>query len=407
MPFLSHCHDGASSASVPASNSESQEPKPPSARPITVVAYYLGQFHPTSENDEFWGPGFTEWHNVAKARPLFPGHQQPQLPGKFGFYDLRCLDTLAEQIAYSHEIGVNAFCHWHYWFAGKRVLHRPLDAMLELNIPEYKFMLGWANESWSGIWHGDADRVLIKQTYNRNELTEHARLIAGYIHTERYLELKGRFPFVVYKPKQIPSAAEYLSELKRLVRQFSGAELYIIGNWTPGFSGSFVLPSDYGLDAAVVTPVAALFRTQIAQAAYSAFWQAARRFGLGPEIRRYKKIVSVLRSGLKMIRGTSHATIVTGWDNTPRSGRRGLVLAGYNEHNFRQAAWDAVNLELRNETPLLFVKSWNEWAECNVIEPLYNETWCAGAALKEILSDRLSVGTYAPLPVMDEVLSDR
>ena len=52
---------------------------------LRAVAYYLGQFHPTNENDAFWGPGFTEWHNVAKARPLYPGHRQPKLPGKLGF----------------------------------------------------------------------------------------------------------------------------------------------------------------------------------------------------------------------------------------------------------------------------------------------------------------------------------
>jgi lipopolysaccharide biosynthesis protein len=100
---------------------------------LTCVAYYLGQFHPIPENDGFWGEGFTEWHNVARARALFPGHNQPRIPGRFGFYDLRCVDTLSAQIDYAREIGIAGFCFWHYWFAGKRLLHRPLDAMLGLS----------------------------------------------------------------------------------------------------------------------------------------------------------------------------------------------------------------------------------------------------------------------------------
>jgi hypothetical protein len=352
---------------------------------LRVVAYYLGQFHPTTENDGFWGPGFTEWHNVAKARPLYPGHRQPKLPGKLGFYDLRCYDTLADQISYSHEIGIDAFCHWHYWFAGRRVLHRPLDAMLELDHPGYQFMLGWANESWSGIWHGASNRVLIEQTYDKQELAEHAKLISRYIETGRYLSMDGRSPFVVYRPKLIPEATAYLSELKRLVHQSTGSELYLIGNWSPTRTGSFTNPSDYGLDAAVVTPLPTYRKSAMTRLVYAAYREASRKVGIGPEILRYKSVIPTLRSSLNSIQGACHATIVTGWDSTPRSGRRGLVLTGYNERNLRRAALDAVTLELKSERQLLFIKSWNEWAEGNVLEPLFKEDWSAGEIIKEAL----------------------
>jgi hypothetical protein len=352
---------------------------------VTCVAYYLGQFHPVPENDAFWGDGFTEWHNVARARALFPGHSQPKIPGRFGFYDLRCTETLCAQIDYAREIGVTAFCFWHYWFAGRRLLHRPLDDMLKLDRPDFRFLLGWANESWSGVWHGAAHRVFVEQNYDARELVQHADLLSRYIESGHYLQIDGRFPFLIYKPRQIPDAAEYLGQLREHVSRRTGASLYLIGNWSPGRNFEFSYPAAYGLDAAVVTPIGAYFRSPLLSIAYRLLWRKLGQAGFGPEIRSYNSVVSTLRRGMRSITGASHASIVTGWDNTPRSGRRGLVLSNYNESNFRRAAQTALELECGNPTPILFLKSWNEWAEGNTVEPIFDEHWSVGSTLKEIL----------------------
>jgi hypothetical protein len=290
---------------------------------LTTIAYYLGQYQPLEENNKFWGEGFTEWHNVAKAQPLFPGHVQPVLPGRLGFYDLRCDETILEQFDYAKSIGVGAFCYWHYWFAGKRVLHRPLERMIALPNRGVKVMLGWANESWTGIWHGLSSQVIFQQTYSREELREHAKLITSYINSDRYLKVGNTSPFLIYKPRLIPYAKNYLDELRECVRKNGGGDLYIIGCWGPGRTEQINKPGDLGLDAVVANNVGHYFKSRTAQAAYLGAWKIANKIGLGPEIRSYKSTIDTLEAAYRVVDGIVHSTVVTGWDNTPRSARRG------------------------------------------------------------------------------------
>lgn len=350
-----------------------------------VIAYYLGQFHPLEENNNFWGEGFTEWHNVARARSLYPGHMQPLLPGSFGFYDLRCDDTLIAQLDYAQSIGVNAFCHWHYWFAGKRVLHRPFERMIELPDRGVRHMLGWANESWTGIWHGLSKQVILHQSYNREELWEHAKLIASYFRSDRYMKVGGSSPFLIYKPNLIPDAKNYLCELREKIRDFCGGDVYIIGTWGPGRSEQVNRPGDLGLDAVVANNVGCYFDSKLVHKAYVGAWYYAKKIGLGPEIRKYTSTIDTLGAAHGVVQGIVHSTVVTGWDNTPRSGRRGLVLTGYNKSSFAKAINAAIGYENNNLNKMLFVKSWNEWAEGNVIEPKFKEAWSAGEVLASCL----------------------
>jgi lipopolysaccharide biosynthesis protein len=159
-----------------------------------AIALYLPQFHPIPENDEWWGPGFTEWTNVTRARPLFRGHVQPHLPADLGFYDLRLAEVRDAQAELARAHGIEAFCYWHYWFGdGRRILERPFQEVLDSGAPAIKFCLGWANESWTGIWHNAQDRVLVEQRYPGKEDTDaHFTALVPAFRDQRYLALPNR-----------------------------------------------------------------------------------------------------------------------------------------------------------------------------------------------------------------------
>lgn len=114
-----------------------------------LISFYLPQFYPTPENDEWWGKGFTEWTNVGRAKPLFKGHYQPKVPADLGYYDLRIPEVREQQADLAREAGIEGFCYWHYWFGnGKRLLDRVFREVVETGKPDFPFCLCWANHSW-------------------------------------------------------------------------------------------------------------------------------------------------------------------------------------------------------------------------------------------------------------------
>ena len=157
---------------------------------MEVLALYLPQFHPIPENDRWWGKGFTEWTNVTRAVPLFRGHVQPHLPADLGFYDLRVGEVREAQADLARRHGVTGFCYWHYWFAGHQLLQRPLDEVVASGRPDFPFCVAWANQSWSGIWHGAPNRILIEQTYpGPDDDLAHFRSLTAAFEDPRYIRI--------------------------------------------------------------------------------------------------------------------------------------------------------------------------------------------------------------------------
>ena len=361
------------------STSNSQAPR--------VIAFHLPQYHPIAENDRWWGPGFTEWTNVARARPLYPGHDQPHLPADLGFYDLRLAETRAAQAALAQRYGVTAFCYWHYWFAGHELLERPVREIVASGEPDMPFCLGWANETWTGIWHGTGDRVLIEQTYPgpEDDAAHFASLEAAF-HDERYLKVDGRPLFYVFQPGQLPDPTGWCARWQRMARDSGLPGLHLVAEISDVLGRGPICedPLAIGFDGGVYVrfPVETGLRWVVGMG-------IRRNLTRGPQIYRYRRTPVALP---QRYRTTSvYPAVLPNWDSTPRGGRRGFVIGRSHPDLFGRHVAAAVRAvaDRPADHRLLFVKSWNEWAEGNHLEPDLEH----GHAWLRSLADAVQGGT--------------
>lgn len=215
---------------------------------MKTLAFYLPQFHPVPENDEWWGKGFTEWRNVTRARPLFPGHYQPHLPADLGFYDLRVPEVREAQAALAREYGIDGFVYYHYWFNGRRILERPFAEVLASGKPDFPFCLCWANENWTRVWDGGERDVLLEQRYSAEDDRAHIESLLPAFRDPRYIRVDGRPLFLVYRTELLPDPAATAALWRDVGRKAGVGELYLarVESFKRG-----VDPHSIGFDAAV------------------------------------------------------------------------------------------------------------------------------------------------------------
>ena len=345
---------------------------------IKIIAHYLPQYHPTPENDEWWGKGFTEWTNVAKAKPLYSGHQQPRLPKDLGFYDLRLQETRIQQAEIAKEAGITGFCYWHYWFGnGKRVLERPFNEVLESKSPNLPFCLGWANETWSGVWHGDDKRILMEQKYlGEKDQDLHFAFLLKAFEDPRYIRINNKPLLYIYRPQNIPKTKTYLDywNKKAKANGLEGihfvASKYYDGYKEDGF-GAFV-------DSVPFIPN---LKTTLKN-------RILRKFLNIPMVKSYEDFV-MADHFKRELRDDEYPSILPGWDNTPRSGTRGIVYENSTPQLFKKHVCLVLNqLNQKNDNNIVFLKSWNEWAEGNFMEPDQINGSEYLIALRESLDDK-------------------
>ena len=197
-----------------------------------LIAFYLPQFYPTKENNEWWRPGFTEWTNVANAKPLFRGHYQPKIPADLGFYDLRVPEVREQQAQLAKEAGIEGFCYWHYWFAGRRLLDTVFNEVVENGKPDFPFCLCWANHSWyKKTWDPKMpNKLLMEQTYPGDEdYIAHFKALLPAFKDSRYIKVDGKLLFGVFSSLDIPDPQHFFNLWNKLAKENGLEGFYFFG----------------------------------------------------------------------------------------------------------------------------------------------------------------------------------
>lgn len=327
---------------------------------VRLLAFYLPQFHPIPENDRWWGEGFTEWTNATKTRPLFPGHYQPHLPGKFGYYDLRVRETRHAQIRTARQFGIDGFCYHYYWFSGTRLLHQPVDDMLADPASDMPFCLCWANENWTRRWNGAEHEVLIAQQYLPDDDINFVRSLAPFFADSRYIRIEGKPILVVYRPQHLPDAKKTVSTWRDYCRQHDIGEIHLCAALTHGNDDY----RQFGFDSGLEFPPHNLYGPEITHSLpfYEPFrgrvfdYTVVARFYLD---RSYKHT--------NVFRG-----VVPSWDNTARTGNRARLFIGASPDNYQHWLSEAIYRTRRDfpgQDRFVFINAWNEWAEGCHLEP--------------------------------------
>lgn len=333
---------------------------------IRTIAFYLPQFYPTPENDRWWEPGFTEWTNVASAKPLFKGHYQPKLPRDLGFYDLRVPETRERQAELAREAGIEGFCYWHYWFGGgKRLLTEVFDAVLKSGKPDFPFCLCWANHSWyAKTWKPDApNKLLVEQIYPGEEDYEaHFMAMLPAFKDKRYIKVNGKLLFGVFIGSNIPDCQLFFDTWNRLAAEH-------------GLTGFHFFSLAQGQER--IDKLKRLGFDRIVTDAYSdvikedpLIMRKLRRLLHRPTVVAYSHYA---RKALEFFKRNNTCTpcIDPNFDHTPRSGFRGHLLQGSTPKKWGKLCRMTKDYILHSDNidNLLFIKSWNEWGEGNYLEP--------------------------------------
>jgi lipopolysaccharide biosynthesis protein len=330
---------------------------------VRIIAFYLPQYHPIKENNDWWGPGFTEWRNVARARPNFVDHYQPHQPADLGYYDLRLADTRKQQADLAEKYGVHGFCYYHYWFSGRRVLELPFNEVLASGSPDFPFCLCWANENWTRTWDGGDNDILLAQRYGPEDYHRFILDLVPAFRDRRYIKVDQKPLLLVYRVDVIPDIQRAADLWRQTCEKegFNGLYLAAVQFW--GMDD----PRPYNFDAAVEFPPHNYIVDDTLPSFPISFTNPEYRGCVADYEKVMWKALSKPIPDYVQFQGA-----VPSWDNTARRQHTSDFLVNASPAAFGYWMTELVQRARVIHPPsrrLVFVNAWNEWGEGCHLEP--------------------------------------
>jgi len=353
---------------------------------IKVIALYLPQFHQIPENDKWWGKGFTEWTNVGKAKPLFPGHYQPRVPADLGYYDLRLEETRIAQAQMAKKFGIDGFCYWHYWFGnGKELLERPFQEVLQSGKPDFPFCLGWANHTWKAkTWSpNDLDIILIEQQYGGiQDYKEHFNKVLPAFKDDRYIKINNKPFFLIWDPNDIPNVSEFIELWNNLAKKNGLDGIHFVASVTR--VEDVIIYKSYGFNAVSLDLLQKSIQNR--NIIRKSWFRLLRYLFNVPKIMLYEEYADYFMKNFPFGNGI-YPSLIPNFDHSPRSGKFASVLINESPEKFGDLIRKTLKqIDTNIDNSILIIRSWNEWAEGNYLEPdLKNGTSFLEALSRELV----------------------
>lgn len=345
-----------------------------------VLSIYLPQFHAIPENDQWWGKGFTEWTNVRRGRPFYPGHYQPREPFHDNYYDLSDMKVLEKHTRMARKAGLAGFCFYHYYFCGKKLLEKPIEAYRDHSKESFPYCLIWANQSWMRTWYraGTKKMVLQQQNYGSEaDWEKHFYYLLDFFKDERYIKIDEKPVYVIYLPQDIRCRKQMFALWQKLAKKNGFSGIYLIAmNTSYGKDQNTAL-----YDAFMDFEPLSLLWADSSWRQYLQNWKAGHTDSIleDKKILRnslytqntfsYSYLCHRIEKKVKTGAGAIYPGVFAGWDNTPRKDADGVVVRGSTPQKFERHLEKMLELSARHEKKYIFLNAWNEWSEGAYVEP--------------------------------------